>query len=420
MISHTAVRLSLVFLILSLALPLQAAVQVYTGQLEILVTSGKSCEGLAGSHDITLSVHVGEGASASVEGFFSGEGITIGRFSGTDLTRLDVHYPFHDELRAAGHNISISRLDQTLVAELHDRHVEADVEECNFDLARMSLVRSSIDNADALLSQMAGIFDAQLNRSQGLSIVQGGGGYSLALPYFEKALSLAEAHLPKDSEQINSYIIAVATSYIWLERTELFNTLYDTRIVKMGDESVRSVFSGYRIRTLMIDGRKALGREEYDSALKTFERAHELQPQNSEAVIAVVSVQLRRERYAEAITFLERAVKTLKNETDRKEVRNAMAMILAKKSQKDDKDGNGQEAELAMKKAMDLDPESVGYLIALARLRHKGGNLLEAEMLLDQGLEQFKDAASQKELQAARSKILQTEMILKKIRKVGS
>lgn len=419
MITQSFIGLLLFFLCLLQALPAQSAVRLYTGQIDILVTSGKSCDGVAGKHDLALVVTVDDGGDPALEGYFSGESITIGRFSGKDPAQLDVRYPFQEEKRATGHSLSILRLDETVVAELRDRHADEGSEDCNFDKARLELVRVKDADVAARLKQMANLFDAQFNRSQALALSTSK-GYPTALPYFEKALALAEAALPADSEQLSSYIIGLATCYIWMERFDDFNRLFDTKISVIPDESVRTVFSAFRIRPLMSAGRSAMAKEEYDSALKNFEEAYRLQPQNSEAVIAVVSVYLRREQYSEAIAFLERTISILKSESDRKEVNSAMAMILSKKATKDDKNGKSDQAELALKRAMELDPETVYYLISLARLRHKAGSLADAESLLDRGEELFKDTYSQKELKNARERIMQTEMILKKIRKAGS
>jgi tetratricopeptide (TPR) repeat protein len=419
MIRHSAVALLPLLFCLFSSLPAHAAVQLYTGQMDILVTSGKSCDGVAGKHDVTMVVTVADGEISPLEGYFTGEGISLGHFSGTDPAHLDVRYPFHDEQRAAGHVLTILSMDGTVVAELRDRHAEETSEDCNFDKARLELVRDPTGDPLARQRQLAGLYNAQLNRSQALAISTKS-GYPAALPYFEKALSLAESSLPVGSEQLTSYIIGLATCYIWMERFDQFNQLFDAKISVIPDESVRSIFSAFRIRPLMSAGRSALAKDEFDAALKNFEEAYKLQPQSSEAVIAVVSVYLRRDQYGEAISFLERTVSILKSEADRREVHTAMAMILSKKAQKEDKNGRGDEAEQSLKRAMELDPGSVYYLIALARQRHKSGSLHDAESLLDRGVELFKDDYSQKELQNARDRIMQTEMILKKIRKVGS
>lgn len=419
MIRVSVVNLLMVLFVLSVAHTAQSAALLYTGRMEILITSGKACEGLAGTHDVSMAIRDDAGGSGVLAGYFTGGGITIGQFSGKDAGRLDVRYPFHDELRATGHVMSITRSDSSLVAELRDRHIDPASEDCNFDLARMELTRKVDGDADAGFVQLTGQFDAQMARSQAVALAQSS-GHAVALPYFEKALVLADTFLPKGSDQINSYIVGLATSYIWLERLDDFNRLFDTRIITIQDETIRSVFSGYRVHSLLNAGRAALGREEYDAALVNFEQANKLQPQNREAIAAVLSVYVRNGRYAEAVSFLGRSELMLENEADRKDMRAAAAMVLFKKAQKDDENGHGPEAEIALKRAMELDPGSVYYLVALARLRHKAGHLDDAEILLAEGLERFTDTQSRDAIITARDKMRQTEMFLKKIRKAGS
>ncbi|MDA8429822.1 MAG: hypothetical protein M0T70_11260 [Geobacteraceae bacterium] len=417
----TAISLLMTLLILSLADSAQSAVQLYTGRMDIIVTSGKSCEGLSsGINDVSLAFTEEGGSGGVLNGYFTGGGITIGKFSGKDPAHLDVRYPFQEEERATGHYISLARSNNnnTLAAELHDRHVDATADDCNFDLARMNLTRSADGDAAARLAQMAGLFDAQLTHSQAVALAQSN-GYATALPYFEKALKLADTYLPKGSEQINAYVIGLATSYIWLGRLDDFNKLFDTRIITIHDETVRSIFSEYRVRTLLNAGREAMTRGENDAAQKLFEQAYKLAPQNKEVIAAVMSDYVRSGHYTEAISFLERSESMLTSEADRKDIHAATAIVLFKKAQKEDKDGNDPEAERSLKRAMELDPDSVMYLIALARLRHKAGSLAEAEKLLDQGMKRFSDLPSQNAIAAARDRMRLTEMFLKKLRSAG-
>src|SRR6185369_12210965 len=125
MIRHTVVSLLMTLLVaLSVANSAHAAVQLYSGRMEILVTSGKGCEGLGKIHDVSLAISKEDGKNG-LYGYFIGGGITIGRFAGSDPAHLEVRYPSHDEQRAAGHTMSLSRTYTTLVVELHARHVDA-------------------------------------------------------------------------------------------------------------------------------------------------------------------------------------------------------------------------------------------------------------------------------------------------------
>jgi tetratricopeptide (TPR) repeat protein len=410
------------FLALNIFLPARSvfsAVYEFSGRMELLITSGKGCEGLPKIHAVTLAFTEEEGDRGRMNGYFVGGEITVGMFSGIDPTRLDVRYPYQEELRATGHTASITRSDNTLVVELRDRHIDADADDCNFDHAHMELTRVVDGDASARLAQLAGQYDAQLTRSQAVQFALSG-NYASALPHFEKALKLADTFLPKGNSQINSYLVGLATSYIWLNRFDEFDTLFDTRIAALPDDSTRLLFSEYRARDLMNAGRTALGRDDSDTALKNFVQANSLQPQNRESIAAIMSIYVRTGRYNDAINFLERSESQLENESDRRDIRGAAAMVLLRIAQLDDKDGKTVDAETALKRSLELDPGSVQSVIALARLRHKAGNLADAETILEQALKRFKDVRSQNEIIAARDRMRLAELFLKKIRKAGS
>jgi tetratricopeptide (TPR) repeat protein len=171
-----------------------------------------------------------------------------------------------------------------------------------------------------------------------------------------------------------------------------------------------------RIDSLIREGRSQLAHEEFDSALKSFKEAYELDPQNHKTIHSVMAVHVRKGNYTEAVGFLEQAATRLEQEADRDEIFHIIALIYFKKALKADKNGKGAEAEVSLRKAVSLDPQSAQYLIALARARHKAGSFDEAEKLLAQGLEQSKDEMSRREIMSAREKLRLNEAILRKIR----
>ena len=84
MIRQTAVTLVMTLFVLLMAHSAQCAVNLYTGRMEILATSGKGCEGLVKSHEVSMAFTE---AGGELSGYFIGGGITIGRFSGSDAAR---------------------------------------------------------------------------------------------------------------------------------------------------------------------------------------------------------------------------------------------------------------------------------------------------------------------------------------------
>lgn len=171
-----------------------------------------------------------------------------------------------------------------------------------------------------------------------------------------------------------------------------------------------------RIKSLIRQGRMSLGHEEYDEALKSLLEAYELNPQNHETIHSVMAVHVRKGDYAAAAAFLEQAAERFKQESDREEINQILALIYFKQAQKDDKNGTWDKSETSLYKAVTLDPQSPRYLIALARMRHKAGSFDDAEALLNEGLVSFVDGPSRQEIKTALEKIRLNEAILRKIR----
>lgn len=395
-----------------------AGVELYTGSMEVVSVSGKACAGLTGTHTVSLILGQDDDGSA-VSGYFGGQGITTGRFLGSDRSRLDVRYPYQDEFKAAGHYLSITHGANGLLAELRDRHIDPTVDDCNFDLARMTLSRTADGlAAEARLKPMAALFDAQLMRSQAFGLARAG-QYESALPLYEKALALAEPATGGDETLLAPYITGLANAYVKLGHLEAFNRLYDERIGSIRDEGVRGIFTGHRVSSLLKTGKASLAREEYPAALESFRKARLLQPRNREAIAAVMTVHLRTGNFDSAIVFLEGELKNIDIENGGQDLRSALAHVYFLRSNKYEKTGQVAQAEADLKSAEALDSQSVLYVIALARLRHKAGSLAEAEKVLQKGLEHFRNETSRQEIIAARDRLRQTETILKKLRRAG-
>lgn len=290
-----------------------ATIELYTGTIQIVSVSGKACGGMKGTHAVSLFLRQDEGSSA-VSGFFGGETVTTGKFSGTELSQLDVRYPYHDDARAAGHFLSITSKSEALKAELRDRHLEPTEDDCNFDLARLNLTRvGSGEAAELRLKPVAALFEAQLIRSEAFALARTG-RFDEALPLYEKALGMADPVAGNDAEKIAPYITGLANAYVKLGRNEQFSRLYDERIGSIKDEAVRTIFSGHRVRSLLQAGKAALAGEDYNLALENFRKAYRLEPAGIEVIAAVMMTQMRMKDYNGAVAFLEEALKSVEGE----------------------------------------------------------------------------------------------------------
>lgn len=403
---------------------LSAAVRLYEGTLEVVKTSGKACSDLKGNHKVSIVVGTGYPAEYqdSIFGYIGGDTVTVGQLRSQphDLSTLALRYPYPDSERAEGHSLRVEFNGKKLNGELSDRHIDDNADDCNFDLARIELSLNESDEAASKVYQrLAGLYEGQLARSAAIFHSKKG-EYATAVELYEKALSILEKLYPPDSVRLTPYLTGLANSYMRAGRYADFNRLYDSRIANVHNAAVKEFFNHHQIRSLLQVGRAAMGREDYQTAIYNFRRALKIDYKNKDAIASNMSALVRSGKHDEAINFLEETEQKLENEPDRKDVREAIALVVYQKSKKEDKDGKRAEAERSLRKAIKLDPGTPQYLIALARLLHKDGKYSEADGLLKRGANLFSDASSRSELEEAREKMRRTEKILARIRKVGS
>lgn len=404
----------------SLLLPFSARadLRLYVGNLDVVTTSGKACEGLRGRHQVSLVIS-SDYEQNVFSGILGGDSVAVGRLSGFALQHLELRYPYPEPALAEGHTVKLSISGETLTGELHDKHINASEHGCNFDLARLALKQSEHDEAAATVFQtLSAQYDAQLARSTALSFMRTG-AYSEAAQHYENALTLADKAYPYNPPKLAPYLTGLANCYMRMGRFADFVNLYLERYPVILDEAVRTIFNGHLIKSHLHLGRTAMGREEYSAALDHFLKALEVNHNNKDAIAGVMSAYVRSGLHDEAIAFLEQTEKKLGSEPDRRDVRGAIALVQYQKARKQDKAGKFAEAGASLLKAISLDPETVQYPIVLARWRHKSGKYHEADSILKKALERFRDETARTEIVAAREKLRITEMILNKIRRSG-
>ncbi|MDO9068502.1 MAG: tetratricopeptide repeat protein [Deltaproteobacteria bacterium] len=413
-----SIMLTGICLLLFLPLNVRSEMHYFAGYLDVVHASGKACEGMRGRHKISLIIS-NDLEQGLFNGFFGGDSVTVGRISGSSQETLAVRYPYQDPTRAEGHTLKIAISGKSLVGELHDRHINATIDDCNFDYARLTMKMSENgEQARVAYQKLSGLYEAQLAKSTAISFSRKG-AHTEAAPLYEKALSFADMAFGVGSPKLNTYLTGLANSYMRLGRFADFNILYQERHDGIRDEAVHVIFNNYRIRSLLQVGKSAMGREDYPAALEQFREAYKLDGKNKDSIAAIMSALVRSGRHDEAITFLQETENSLDNEPDRRDVRGALALVHYQKAKRDEKSGRSSEAEASIRKAIQLDPDTFQYLITLSRWRHKSGNYIEADSILKKALERFKDEAIRSEIAAAREKLRQTEMILTKIRRAG-
>lgn len=399
-----AIRLLFLILPLFAVTPARAGMQLYRGTMEAVTAPSKACEGVLGKHPATLVI-VEDASQTRLNGYLESEGISVGKLSGSDLAHLEISYP---GANGGGTIIFLARSGMALTGELNGSTM---VNQCTIDLGRLTLSPVKDDKAaPVILNRLASQFEAQTMLYQAFSL-----GCEEALPLFEKSLGLADSVFGQGAPQLTHYIGGLANCYAKLGRIKEFNALYDQRIDTLSDESLKTALTRFRVNELIQEGRKLLAQTDYDASLKVLMQAYRLNPRNKDSIHMVMAAYVHSGRYDEAVSFLEQAVAKFEEAADRKEINDITALVYFRKATKDAKNDKEAEAEASLRKAVALAPESVQYLVVLARMRHKAGYFEEAEKLLGQGLERITDEPSRREILAVQEKLRLTEMIIKKL-----
>lgn len=409
---------SIILFILLCPFTAYSEVLLFQGSLDVITTSGKACASMKGNHSISMVISI-DYSTGEIFGYEGGNSVTVGMLKGTSLQKLSLRYPYPDAERAEGHSMNIMIDGGVLTGELIDKHINNNVDDCNFDLARIKLLQTdNIELANTAYKRLSTLYRTQLLRSTALSIARSG-DHAKAADMYEKALEQADTIYPADSEKLVPYLTGTANSYMRSGRYSNMILLYNKRIASLPNEAVRQIFKHHQVRALIQIGRNYMLSEDYNTALDNFRQAVKIDFKSKEAIAGTMSALVRSSKYDEAIAFLEETELRLENEPDKKDVREAIALVEYQKAKKAQKAGHTAEAENSLHKSIKLDPDTAYYLIVLARWTHKAGKYYEADTILKHGIDSFKDAAGRSELIAAREKLFITEQILARLNKAG-
>lgn len=180
---------------------------VYRGEMHITVTSGKGCLGNESSHPVPVEMVIErseEEGAERISGYYKGEEIMVGRFSGSGSAPLPVSYA-NEKVGAEGHLLSIAGSGKTITAKLAEKHSD-ESEDCIFDQASFTLHRvAEGEEAARTMRSVSRLYAAQILRREGNSLYRDE-KYAAAVPVFEKALSLVEEAEGKKSPELSDYL----------------------------------------------------------------------------------------------------------------------------------------------------------------------------------------------------------------------
>ncbi|MFA7242787.1 MAG: tetratricopeptide repeat protein [Sulfuricellaceae bacterium] len=217
---------------------LHAEIYHYEGVLTIEAVSGKGCGKvpLGMARKIDLIVEQSPGASR-VTGIFKGEKIAPGKIAGDTPANLAVEYAFADENLARGHSLFLKNLGgETLEGELHEKHLDERVDNCNFDRAGIVAQRKAMgDDARSMLKEALDAHADFLEENQARKRdpdgvgklakllrearqAESAGNWEKAAALRESALPLQESLFGTEGKRVATALHGLAESYYQLGR----------------------------------------------------------------------------------------------------------------------------------------------------------------------------------------------------------
>jgi len=193
-------KFRLIVTLLILTLPLLAGAEIetfhYKGDLEMLALSGNECidKERPGSHipiDMALKVER-SWKGERFEGYYSGPDIQIGYFSGANPGTLLLYYPEEGNSVNQGHVLSLHINNNSIVAEIHEKHLAPTENGCNFDNARLILRNVGTDEKpEAAYKHLEKQFTSEAEYLLGYRMLYEG-KITESLPHLEAAVRLRE------------------------------------------------------------------------------------------------------------------------------------------------------------------------------------------------------------------------------------
>lgn len=280
---------------------------VYKGDMELQKVSGSSCgdQMTVGKRVPVEMILVRE--AGKIEGYLSGEGIQIGRFSGGNQSQLEINYP--DLVGGSGHRLSLSLASDRVSGELHERMLDTKDKGCNFDHAALSLIRVVDGDAPARFQKIASRYSSQQSYHLGLESFESG-HLDASVPHFEEAIRLLDQTEGKNNQEVLDPCLYLSVAYCALGRFEDGYRLQD-RALALPKNAEEREFLRNAALVKLLNGQveRLIHAGKFNAALSLLDNLSKKYPDLAalQASRAVILVGMKRPQ--EACTDLEKRLK---------------------------------------------------------------------------------------------------------------
>jgi tetratricopeptide (TPR) repeat protein len=438
---HRAIIACCLLLAQYLATSASAGVTLFSGEMELVTVSGNGCsEKDKPGNRLPLDLTLEQGSSSSGQeftGYFSGPDMQVGRFSGADLSRLQVIYPDAPG-HFQGHTLVLETKPGFLTGELRELP-QSNAEECYFEKAVLKLKQEPAGNkADLLHLRQSSLFDADASYLRGQSLLKTDKPGE-AIVDLTRSLNLRSGINPNDPDRALPAVALAIAGIMEGRETKAMAVLRDLfgkrseagdAIVKQRTTAIVSLCNDEQFLTENYAGHKAalqlmemltrefggfdgvavplsgcyfeMAKEQKDQddpnlAIEYFQKAIDLVPDNPDSITGIAMTFVDKDAPAEGRRYLNEHKENFIKKAGKVPYDTLLSYLYAAEAQDAGDNGDLARAAELLREAIKASPGDRTLLVDLTRVLGKDGKVAEARQLLESGRNACHDATCRQE-----------------------
>jgi tetratricopeptide (TPR) repeat protein len=421
------VAASLLFALL-LAYPASATVTLYSGTMELVAVSGSGCTdndkpGTRIALELTLE-QTSSSDGQHIVGYYSGPDLQSGRFSGNDLTRLQVAYPDEPD-RSQDNTLALLLGPQGMSGELQEKS-QPGSDNCYFQKAVLTLKKAATGSkAESAYLRQSNLYRAEAYFMSGQSLLKADKPKE-AIPELAQSLQLRKEINPGAPDRTLPTVFLAVAQFMDGQEAQALSGLRalfedgakkEAALVKQRTTAAASLCNaeqylesdaGQKASLQLMDSvarefgshqevavplatcyfEMAKERKEQgdpDLAIELFRKALKLVPDNPDSITGVAMSYVDEEAPAEGLKFLNEHAGIFKKTAGREPYNTLLSYLYAAEAEQLENDGELSRAEELFREAVKVNPGDRTPRIELARLLARERKIPEAQKLLEAG-----------------------------------
>ncbi|GFO67156.1 hypothetical protein GMLC_07350 [Geomonas limicola] len=306
-----------------------AAPTLYTGEIAVMRVSGTYCASDVYERLPQIDLVLDRSGDGTVTGFYSIEGVKVGKLSGPSPDRLSVEYPIADPARSKGHTLSLDLAKDPVSGILQEKGLAEKAEGCAIEVGEVRLSPVPDEDAADWFKRTEKSYQAQALSSEALSFMKKDQP-AKAIPLYREALALEEAAQGAGSPLSILYVDQLANAYGKSRQPDQGIALLEPRVEQSQDPEKR-FYSEALARLLQMKGATFSREGRYSEALPVYRRAMTLDPSESDYPAGLARTLIKLNRIEEAAALLDEVTPLFTEENDREELNRVRRELKAAK-----------------------------------------------------------------------------------------